>query len=114
MTTHKSLRSLRVFDSTLSVIRELAPLVRLIAQHDSSLADQVRRAASSIALNLNEGNASQGGNRRKQFFLALGSTREVRGALATAEAWGYISNSAKLDHQLDAISAMTWRLSQTG
>ena len=110
MTTHKSLRSLRVLDSTLRVVRQLAPLVREISRCDADLADQLRRAATSICLNLNEGNASQGGNRKKHFYLALGSTREVRGALAVAEAWGYIANVASLDRELDIIGAMTWRL----
>ncbi|MBK8173613.1 MAG: four helix bundle protein [Sandaracinaceae bacterium] len=114
MTPRKTLRSLRVLDLTIDVIRCLAPLIREIRKCDSDLADQIRRAASSIALNLGEGNASLGGNRRKHFHFALGSTREVRGALRVAEAWGYIAKANALDEQLDIIGATTWRLMQCG
>ncbi|MBK8170769.1 MAG: four helix bundle protein [Sandaracinaceae bacterium] len=79
MTPRKTLRSLRVLDVTIDAIQKLAPVVRTIRSCDSDLADQIRRAASSIALNLGEGNASLGGNRRKHFHIALGSTREGLG-----------------------------------
>ncbi|MBK8169913.1 MAG: four helix bundle protein [Sandaracinaceae bacterium] len=114
MTPRKTLRSLRVLDVTIDAIQRLAPVVRTIRTSDSDLAAQIRRAASSIALNLGEGNASLGGNRRKHFHIALGSTREVREALRVAVAWGYIAEVGSIDEQLDIIGAMTWRLMHSG
>jgi four helix bundle protein len=52
------------------------------------LADQARRASSSIGLNLGEGTAYKpgSGNRRKHYEIALGSAVEVAVALDTAAA----------------------------
>jgi four helix bundle protein len=44
-----------------------------IGKKDANLADQLRRAASSVPLNLHEGAYSQGGNVRARFHNALGS-----------------------------------------
>ena len=52
------------------------------------LADQARRASSSIGLNLGEGSAYKpgSGNRRKHYEIALGSAVEASVALDTAAA----------------------------
>ena len=63
-------------------------MTRLRAR-DRALADQITRAASSVALNIGEGNCSDPGNRRARFFTAAGSVNEVRVALRVAVSWGH-------------------------
>jgi four helix bundle protein len=80
-----------VVEHALGVIQLLRPLVAVIGRRDRDLASQVRRAASSIALNLEEGFGHSGGNARLRFESALGSAREAHAGLRVALAWGYVS-----------------------
>ena len=99
---------------TLETITALRPLVRRISQRDRSLAQQLQRAASSIALNIGEAEYSDPGNQRARFHTAAGSAGETRTALEVAVAWGYVSEpqaSAVLE-TLDRVVAMLWRLSR--
>ena len=90
----------------------MRPLLDRLRVHDRDLADQLRRALSSIALNLAEGDGSRGGNRVARFSTALGSVREARAALRVAIAWGYVSTDdvAEGDALLDRVAAMLYRL----
>ena len=66
------------------LIAALRPLLPRIQRKDRALAVQLTRAASSIALNVSEGNYSDPGNRRARFFTAAGSANETRAALRVA------------------------------
>ena len=84
--------------------------------HARDLGEQVRRALSSVALNIGEGNRSEGGNRLSRFSTAAGSNAEVRAALRVAVAWGYVSGT-ELDageQLLDRVAAMLYRLGARG
>ncbi len=84
-----------------------------IASHDASLANQLRRAAQSVALNLGEGMASSGGMRRKAYAIALGEARECRVAIDLAETWGYTDRpDDKVLDRLDKIIATLWKLTR--
>jgi four helix bundle protein len=88
------------------------PLQLRIKRHDRSLADQLTRAASSVALNIAESNYSDPGNQRARLFTAAGSANETRAALRVAIAWSYCTSK---DAQppltlLDGIVAILWRL----
>ena len=85
-----------------------------IKAKDRSLADQITRAASSIALNIGEAEYSDPGNRRARFFTAAGSAGETYNAVRVAVAWRYFSKSegdAALA-LLRRIIAMLWRLTR--
>jgi four helix bundle protein len=99
---------------TLEVISQLRPLVMRIQRRDRSLAQQLQRAASSIALNIGEAEYSDPGNRRARFHTAAGSAGETRAAVQVALAWGYVSEAQteRALQQLDRIVAMLWRLSR--
>ena len=73
---------LRIESVALLACAEVGRIAVVVARRDASLADQMRRAMASVALNISEGNGSQGGNRNARFYNALGraiSTRESRG-----------------------------------
>jgi four helix bundle protein len=94
------------------LIEALRPLVPRIRARDRALADQVTRAASSVALNVGEGNYSDPGNRRARFFTAAGSANETRLALRVAVAWG-ICSAGDAEAALALIKrllCMLWKL----
>ena len=102
--------SLHIHSFVIETIRLLAPVVREIEKHDRSLGDQMRRALSSVALNLSEGAGSQRGNRRLRFETACGSAKESRSAYEVAGAFGYVAVDAGLVDRLDRIAATMYRL----
>jgi four helix bundle protein len=104
--------SFLVLEITIQAIEHMAPLVVAIRRFDRNLADQIRAAASSVALNIGEGNRSDGGNRRARFCTAAGSNAEVRAALRVAVAWGYVRGEdvAGVEALLDRVAAMLYRL----
>jgi len=72
-----------VYERARKVVQELAPLVHSIREYDRSLADQLKRAAQSVVLNI-----------------------------AVASDWGYIEThmATHLDEKLDEVCAITWCL----
>jgi len=81
---------LRIHDDMLEAIATMRPLLGAIERRDSDLARQLRRAASSVVLNLAEGSGSFGRVRTVRYRTALGSARETMACLRTAEAFGYV------------------------
>lgn len=105
--------ALRIYSVAIETVRRLRPLIDRIKTRDSNLADQLRRAATSIPLNVHEGAYSQGGNARARFYSALGSAAEVRACIDVAEALGYVNDvDAVLLDRLDQIVATLHRLSR--
>ena len=74
----------------LEMVKGLGETIRRIEARDRGLGDQVKRAASSVALNLAEGAERAGRDRKHAFRVASGSAAEVRAALRIAVAWGYV------------------------
>ena len=97
---------------SLDAIRSLRQPLAKIRRSDPDLARQIRRAASSSALNLAEGSQRNGRDRKYHFRVAAGSADEVRAALHVAVAWGDIdpSDASTTLELLDRLLAMTWRL----
>jgi four helix bundle protein len=99
---------------SIELIEALRPIVPRIKRHDRSLADQLGRAASSIALNIAESNYSDPGNRKARLFSAAGSANETRTALRIAVAWGYVvPRDAEAARALvERVVAMLWKLTR--
>ena len=95
---------------SVELIRELRPLVPIIEKHDRDLADQLRRAASSVTLNLGEGQRSYKGTKHKHYAIAHGRAGEVKAALLTAHAWGWIAHDCSALDILDRLLALLWKL----
>jgi four helix bundle protein len=100
-------------DVALEMIDAVRPLLDRLDQKSPDLSPQIKRAASSVPLNLSEGAKRRGKDREHLFRTASGSVAEVRTALAVAIAWGYIDreSAARADALLDRLGAMLWRLS---
>jgi four helix bundle protein len=81
---------LRIHEDMLEIIAAMRAMVAVIERRDADLGRQLRRAASSVVLNIAEGSGSFGGVRRARYRTALGSARETMACLRTAEAWGYV------------------------
>ncbi|HEY4015245.1 MAG TPA: four helix bundle protein [Polyangiaceae bacterium] len=94
---------LKVYETMLEVLRMLRPMVAQIEKHDRDLGNQLRRASSSVPLNIAEASGSAGGTRNVRYRTALGSAREVGACIDVALAMGYVEAVdavllSKLDH----------------
>jgi four helix bundle protein len=100
---------LRIYDVALNVVRKLSCVIEAMMQRDPNLADQMRRAATSIVLNIAEGAGARGRNKTVRYSTALGSAREVKACLDLIEALRYgIAVDAAMADQLDhVISVLT-------
>jgi four helix bundle protein len=105
--THPTPRFL-VLEFAIHAIEVLRPIVERVRQCDRDLGEQLRRSLSSVALNVAEGNRSQGGHRLARFSTAAGSNSESRAALRVAVAWGYVTAGAiePGEELLDRVGAM--------
>jgi four helix bundle protein len=104
--------SFHALDVAIEMTRSLRQPVAKVARCDASLASQIRRAASSVPLNVAEARKREGRDRVHLFRVAAGSAAEVRSALETARAWGYLDaeSSGEPLALLDRELAMLWRL----
>jgi four helix bundle protein len=81
---------LSIYEDMLDVVRALRSQLEAIDKRDADLARQLRRAASSVVLNVAEGSGSFGRMRTARYRTALGSARETLACLRVAEAFGYV------------------------
>ena len=99
-------------ENALAIIRAVRIPLEQLARHDRDLESQARRAATSTALNVDEGARRQGKDRLQLYRISAGSAAELRMALRVACAWGYLEQGAVAEtlRLLDAELAMLWRL----
>ncbi len=103
---------LRIYEDIIALVSELAGDIERIERRDADLARQLRRAASSIALNTMEGGGLRGGNRRLRYESALGSLREVTAVLDVAEALRMIGRREEVRERMDKVAATLFRLTR--
>jgi four helix bundle protein len=110
-TRKETLMPFEAYDVSLALIRSLRDSLVKIAQHDRNLADQIRRAAASVPLNLREGRGRVGRDRLHLWRVA-GSAEELVAAAQVAEAFGYVDDGELADAVALAnrVLAMCWRL----
>jgi len=94
----------------LDLVRALRTVVAELKLHSSDLADQIERAATSLVLNLGEGNRRAGKDRRRFFVMAQGSASEILAALDVADAWGWAVDAKVARTILDRERALLWGL----
>jgi four helix bundle protein len=100
------------YDVALDLVRALRPVVAQLRKYSPEAADQVERAASSIVLNLAEGDRRHGRDPRRFWDIAHGSAGEIRGALDLADAWGWQVDSAQARALLDRELGLLWGLTR--
>jgi four helix bundle protein len=103
-----------ILNQTFEVIRLVRPVVEAIGRRDRDLSTQVRRAMSSVGLNLAEGFGTQAGNARLRFETARGSLCEAQAGIGIAIAWGFLSpqDAAVALQAIDALGARVFGLSR--
>jgi four helix bundle protein len=104
---------MRVYEQAMKVVRLVAGVADTIGRHDRDLLSQLKRATSSVPLNVAEGLGHKGGNREQRFHTALGSAREVAACLDVAVAFGYVGTDAKIIDEIDHLVRMLFRLVHT-
>jgi four helix bundle protein len=78
-------------------------LVRTWPAGSAYLIDQLKRALSSVILNIAEGNGRRSFKDRRRFFdISIGSAQEVSSIFDVAFAYGYIGKT-EYDEQQDKI-----------
>jgi four helix bundle protein len=104
----------RTLDAAVELISLLREPVAAVARRDRDLADQLRRAATSVPSNISEGAQRTGKDRHHFYRIAAGSAAEVRTQLEVARAWGYIDTAAIASPLalVDQIIAMLWKLTR--
>ena len=81
---------LRIYSDILEWLGALQPILKAVAGHDRDLASQLRRASTSVGLNVAEGMGASGGMRLKAYRVALGEMREARAAVDIATKLEYV------------------------
>jgi len=84
-------------------------VVEAVQRKDRDLASQIRRAVSSVSLNLAEGFGAAKGNSRLRFESALGSLYEAKAGVRVALAWGFIAADAA-DAALQSMESLGGRV----
>ena len=97
-------------DVALALIQVVRTVLRELASKDRDLGDQARRAASSIVLNIEEGNRRKGGDREYHFRVAAGSAAELRAALLIGMAWDYMAEPTEALALLDRLGGLLYGL----
>ena len=99
-------------EMSLVVLEQMASVEAHVRLKRKSLADEIGRAAESVALNVSEARARAGLDRADLYRRAAGSASELTTALRIARARGYISldEHAAVESPLDRVRAMLWRL----
>lgn len=97
---------------SLQLVSAVRPIVLAVALEDANLADQLRRAATSAALNTAEGGRRKGRDGAARYRIAAAECAEATAAIRIAAAWGHVDDTtaAAALALADRLQAMLWRL----
>jgi four helix bundle protein len=107
----KGLVMLKIYPVILQVVKDLGPVVERVQRHDADLAKQMRRAMSSVPLNVAEGMYSAGGNRKLRYHTAMGSMRETLACIEVATSLGYVEVEDHVLASIDHVMGTLYNLS---
>ena len=95
----------RLYDLSLQALRAVGPIAVQIARHDPDLARQLRKASTSMHLNIAEGMDAEGRIRFARYGTALGSTNESIAAIDAADALLYVRRDEDVLDKLHHVRA---------
>ena len=101
---------LKVYENSISMIRGLRGVIAVLERRDPDLARQLKRASSSVALNIAEGSFARGRSKLALYQVALASSKEVIACLDVANALGYIEDERSVRADLGAIGGTLYKL----
>ena len=103
---------MKILDSLVEMVRVVHAASAKVARHDRDLAQQMKRASSSAALNGSEGVWAKAGKRRSRLEDAVNSARETLMALRLAGACGYLGpdEATVAVTEVDSVIAVLWVL----
>ena len=102
---------LRIYEDMKLMLRDVRPMIEVLAKRDSDLADQMRRAAQSVVLNCGEGCYSRGKRADAHFQVSMASMRETLSCIEVGIAFGYFKEpDAAVMNRIDKIIATLYRL----
>jgi four helix bundle protein len=81
---------LKIYSDAILVVREMVPVVAVLERVDPDLGRQLKKARTSIPLNIAEGSHARGARRNLHYGYAQGSANECIAVLESAHAAGYI------------------------
>ena len=103
---------MKVLEKLVKMVRVVHGVAGKVARHDRDMAQQLKRAATSAALNASEGLHAKAGKRRSRLEDSVNSARETMMALRLAEACEYLpaGEATSAAQQVDEVIAMLWTL----
>ncbi len=101
-----------IYDTALEMVRGVSVVARRVERVDPDQARQMRRACTSVPLNLAEGIHSQGRNRSARLYNSMGSAKETLACLDVSATAGYVDEQevAGERDRIDRIVATLYRL----
>ena len=90
-------------DLMMNLLPHLYAVVVEVRVHDKNLADELFRAAKSVALNLSEADGVRKGHRKERIGTAAGSCAEAITAVRMARAFGFC-DGRKADFVVDGLT----------
>ena len=100
-----------IYNRSLELVASVCRLAEIVQRKDKSLADQMRRAVTSVPLNFQEGCYSRGGNQLARWHDAMASAKETMACLDVSVAARYLTRGhveADLD-RIDQVVAGIYR-----
>lgn len=98
----------------LDLIRALRPLCESLRERSPDLADQLRHAATSVALNLAKGAHGIGRDKKRAYGSAAAEAQETKAALEVASAWGWLDDPTLATARVlaDRVARVTYALAR--
>lgn len=103
---------MKILEMLVEMVRVVHGLAGKVARHDRDLAQQIKRASTSAALNASEGVHAKAGKRRSRLEDAVNSSRETLMALKLAAACKYLppTEAAAAQRDVEAVIRVLWVL----
>jgi four helix bundle protein len=106
------MRPFETYDISMELVAAMGPVIAKVKRRDVDLSNQLKRAVTSIPLNLAEGAERRGKDRVQHYRVAAGSAAEVGSAISIALSWEIVTASdvQRVTQLLDRVRALVWRL----